>query len=127
VNKIKKSKSFKWWKNKLDEAMSKLVREKNVCEKCGNVYAKFHDAHVVGRRNLTLRWCILNHLCLDAQCHRFWWHEEPLEAATWFQKKFPERYQYLMANKDKIIKRTESDYKEILEAIENKDFKKLIV
>lgn len=119
----------RYWKHKLDPEMSRLVRSKGFCEKCmrrGEI-TMFDDAHVVGRKNLTLRWDILNHLCLCFQCHRFFWHEEPLEAAKWFQEKYPERYKYLMAVKNNIVKRTEEDYENLLQTIRNKDFRKLVI
>jgi hypothetical protein len=119
----------RYWKHKLDPAMSRLIRSKLFCEKCGRrgEITTFDDAHVVGRKNLTLRWDILNHLCLCFQCHRFFWHEEPLESSEWFKKKFPERYQYLLKAKNVTLRRFEEDFKNLLLAIENKDFDKLIV
>jgi len=130
--KSKKSKKPKvhtqgYWKRQLDPLMSKLIRSKLVCERCGRRgdLSTFDDAHVVGRKNLTLRWDILNHLCLCFQCHRYFWHEEPLEAAKWFQEKFPNRYIYLMKAKNIIVKRTEENYKELREWIKNKEIRKL--
>jgi hypothetical protein len=119
----------RYWKRRLDPPMSKLIRSKGFCEKCGRrgEIKMFDDAHVVGRKNLTLRWDILNHLCLCFQCHRFFWHEEPLEAATWFKQKYPERYQYLLKAKNIVLARFETDYKNLLTAIEEKDFDRLIV
>ena len=129
--KVKKPKkhTLRYWKHKLDPEFSKLVRSKLFCEKCGRrgELSTFDDAHVVGRINLTLRWCILNHLCLCFQCHRFFWHEEPLEAARWFKEKFPERYQYLMKAKNIIVQRTEEDYQKLLEDILARNIRSLIV
>jgi hypothetical protein len=105
--------------------MSKLVREKGYCERCGRTDTSFDWSHIVGRKNLTLRWDILNGLCLCFQCHRFFWHEEPLEAHNWFKEKFPERYEYLLRAKNVILNRTEEDYKELYQAILNKDIQKL--
>lgn len=116
----------RYWKNKLDPAMSKLIRKKGVCERCGRTDVTFDWSHVVGRHNLTLRWDILNALCLCFQCHRFFWHEEPLESGAWFKQKFPERWQYLVENRNKIIKRTEEDYKTLLKNIQEENFKALV-
>ena len=68
----------------------------------------------------------MNHLCLCSYCHRFIWHEQPLVSAKWFQDTYPDRYQYLMFVKNFIADRTEEDYKDILDAIQKKDFNRLI-
>lgn len=125
---VKKPKvhSQRYWKHQLDPLMSKLVREKAYCERCGRKDTKvLQDAHVVGRINLALRWDILNHLSLCFQCHKYFWHEEPLESSKWFQDKFPDRYEYLMKAKNIIVKRTEEDYKQLREWIKNKEVNKL--
>jgi hypothetical protein len=118
-----------YWKRKIDPEFSRLIRSKNFCEKCGRKgeMRDFDDAHVIGRKNLTLRWDILNHLCLCFQCHKFFWHEEPLDASGWFQEKFPERYKYLQLAKNVILKRTENDYFELLEDVQNRNFNKLVL
>lgn len=115
----------KYWKHQLDPLMSKLVREKEFCERCGRTNTSFDWSHVVGRKNLTLRWDIINALCLCFQCHKFFWHEEPLESGEWFRNKYPHRYNYLMITKDIILHRTEEDYLKLKEAIVNKDLDSL--
>lgn len=117
-----KPKSWKWWRNKLDEAMGKLVREKKRCEWCGSVTNQMHWAHVIGRTNKTLRWDIFNGMCLCAYCHEWRWHQSPLEAVEWFKSKYPERYDYLMEAKNIVWDWTEDDYRIRLEAIQNKQF-----
>lgn len=32
-------------------------------------------------------------------CHLNWWHKNPMEAAEWFANKFPDRWEYLQANR----------------------------
>ena len=114
-----------YWKRQLDPLMSKLVREKGYCERCKRTTGVLNDAHIIGRINLTLRWDIFNHLCLCYQCHRYFWHEEPLESSQWFQKKYPGRYEYLMKVKNKVNKRTEEDYIQLRKWIKNKKIDKL--
>jgi len=117
----------RWWKARLDPAMSKLIRKKGFCERCGRINTSLDWSHVVGRKNLTLRWDILNALCLCFQCHRYFWHEEPLDSVEWFKIKFPQRWVYLSENKDKVIKRTEEDYKKLLRDIKENNLKALVV
>lgn len=127
LRKALKKHTQRWWKARLDPLMSKLVRQKNFCEKCGRRGTSFDWSHVIGRKNLTLRWDILNALCLCFQCHRFFWHEEPLDAHNWFKDKYPERYEYLLKAKNMTLNRTEQDYIELREAIQNKNIKKLYI
>src|SRR5574342_744519 len=85
-----KSKPVRYWINKLDTAMSLLIREKKRCEWCHSTVNQLQDAHVISRSNKTLRWDIMNHLCLCSHCHRFKWHENPLLANQWFKETYPE-------------------------------------
>lgn len=126
-NKVEKVKGWKWWRNKLDKAMSELVREKRICEWCGSTTNQMNWSHVVGRGNKTLRWDILNALCLCSYCHRFKWHENPLDAMEWFKTKFPERYEYLLWAKNEFVDRTEADLANLLDAINLRKFDKLIL
>lgn len=114
-----------YWKRQLDPLMSRLVREKGFCEKCGRRNGVMNWSHVIGRTNLTLRWDIINALCLCYQCHLYFWHTEPLEATIWFHSKFPERYEYLMKNKNTILNRIEEDYIELKKILMNKEIDKL--
>lgn len=118
--------SISWYTKQLDKEMGQLVRSKGFCERCGRRYDRLEWCHVIGRANKTLRWDIMNALCMDGRCHRFWFHENPLEATEWFAKKFPNRYAYLMRNKNKIVKRTVEDYEQLLDDIKNKRLKKLV-
>jgi hypothetical protein len=108
-----------------DKAISKLIREKGFCEKCGTKNSDFDTAHVVGRKNLTLRWDILNLLCLCRDCHR-WGHAHPKEFRKWFDNKYPERSEYVDSVKNRIIWKSVLDYEELLDNIEKKNFGSLI-
>lgn len=127
TKKVKKPKAHTqgYWKRQLDPIMSKLVREKGFCERCGRQNGVMNWSHVIGRSNLTLRWDIMNALCLCYRCHLYFWHQEPIQAAIWFHSKFPERLVYLNKAKDILLNRTEEDYKELKEWIKNKDLNRL--
>jgi len=45
--------------------------------------------------------------------HINWWHKNPIEAAEWFKKKFPERYDYLFALPRVMVKFSIEDLKDI--------------
>lgn len=122
-----KNPTTRQWIRLLDKAMGKLVREStDTCDHCGGNYKRIEWCHVISRTNKTLRWDIMNALRMDSRCHRFFWHDNPLEATRWFKKKYPVRYTYLMVAKNKILRRTDSDYKELLKSIKNKNVKKLV-
>lgn len=125
MRKTSKEKGVSYYKKRADELLSKLVREKQYCEWCGRTNGTFQCSHVVGRGNLALRYDILNVKCLCAWCH-LRWHANPLESSRWFKSKYPQRYEYLMANKNKTIKRSIDDYKELIKNIKERNIKKLV-
>lgn len=106
-----------------DKEMSKLIRERGKCERCGGT-GKLDCAHVFGRRNRTLRWDVNNLMALCFQCH-FWWHENPTESGGWFRNMWPVRYEYLIKHSNTLTKRTIKDYKELLKTIRSRNFDKL--
>lgn len=116
--------SVKGLVKKCDSEMSKLVRERGKCDRCGRSDTNLHWAHVFGRRNRTLRWDVNNAMALCYPCHN-WWHENPTESGAWFREKYPARYEYLTMHANKITKRTIKDYKQLLEDIKDKNYDKL--
>jgi hypothetical protein len=44
---------------------------------------------------MSLRCEPLNAIPLCYGCHITWWHKSPLEAAAWFNQKYPGRYELL--------------------------------
>lgn len=125
----KKEKSLSWWVKKCDIAISLLIRSRGVCDasdvsSCGG---GLQHAHIVSRTNKTLRYDIINGLSLCYKHHIFWAHKEPLDFVEWFQRKYPERYEYLMASRNIICaNRTVEDYKKILQDIKDKNYKALV-
>lgn len=107
--------------------MSNLVRQKGFCERCGKTeHHLLQHAHVIPRTNLFLRWDIFNALCLCYSCHLFWAHKNPLEFTEWFKNRYPERYAYLMAHKNRTRKWLRQDYEKLFNDIENKNLNNLI-
>lgn len=63
---------------KLDKIVSKIVRSRGSCEKCGlSDYSKLQAAHIYSRTYRSVRWDLLNILCLCAGCH-FHGHKNPV-------------------------------------------------
>lgn len=111
--------SIKYYKKKADKIFGLIIRSRGECEKCGKTEA-LHCAHVVGRKNLALRWDLMNALALCHKHHIFWQHREPLEFTEWFKEKYPNRYEYISMNKNRIVKRTLEDYKELVKMLQEK-------
>lgn len=102
-----KLKTKKTPRKKLIEILDKLVkniakvRDKFICQKCGEKVSgsNCHGSHVKPvSQGHKLRWDELNVKVLCGTCHLYWWHKNPLEAARWFNEKFPDRAKYLDEN-----------------------------
>jgi len=103
-------------KNKADKLVSEIVRLSGQCERCGNTNY-LQCAHIVGRNNHTLRFDLMNVLCLCAGCHR-WGHDNPIFFSEWVKEKYPARFEYLMHNANQLTKRTLSDYEELCQGLQ---------
>jgi 5-methylcytosine-specific restriction endonuclease McrA len=113
------------FQHKCDDEFSKLVRSQGKCERCGSREG-LDAAHVVGRKNLNLRWNILNVICLCRRCHSEFAHRYPKKFSLWFESTYPERVEYLQKTRYLYRKRTMADYEELLSAIKKRDFKSLV-
>jgi 5-methylcytosine-specific restriction endonuclease McrA len=109
------AKKKSYYINKLDKLISLKVRSLGYCERCGNKKT-LQPAHIVSRKNKTLRWDLNNILCLCSSCH-FWSHSDPLGFSLFIETKFPTKYEYVMKNKNRLSHQTAKDYKELLETI----------
>jgi hypothetical protein len=115
-----------WLRNECDVMFSRLVREKRYCEKCGRNDIKLDCAHIIPRGNKTLRWDLINALCLCHRCHRFWAHMNPIDFTEWYKTKYPKRYIYLLKYKNIFTKRTLSDYQKLYKNLKEKNIAKLL-
>lgn len=81
----------------LDNLFSKIVRLRGTyCQKCGTDQ-NLHASHVIPRTFLSVRWDLDNAITLCYRDHIYWWHKHPLEAAAWFEDKWPGRFDILRA------------------------------
>ena len=88
----------------LDKLTKDIVRQRdgNECQHCF-VYCEGSGRHVshvipVSAGN-KLRWEPLNMKILCYHCHINWWHKNPMEASAWFAEAFPDRWEYIQANR----------------------------
>jgi len=105
-------------RNKLDKLWSLKIREKEYCEVCGKIGNNPH--HVVGRRNMTLRFDLRNGVLLCPLHHTFGIqsaHQDPLGFVNWFKNNRPKDLKYLMKQRNIITKRKLPDYLELIEEL----------
>lgn len=107
-------------RDKADLLMSQKVRERGQCERCGSRERLQHHHIVEKSRSSYLRYDFENALCLCSSCHSWWHHIGTLQAADWFKKKFgQERWDYLIAGTQKMVKTNIAFYEEAIERIGN--------
>ena len=62
---------------KLDDIVSRIVRSKGHCERCGcSSYEQLQCCHIYSRKNHSARWDFYNLMCLCAKCHTHF-HDHP--------------------------------------------------
>ena len=72
-------------------------RDQYRCQRNPEHKGQMHGSHVIAvSRDGRLAASPNNIKCLCAHCH-FWWHENPIEAARWFEEYAPERLAELEA------------------------------
>ncbi len=86
--------------SQLDELSKEVVRKRdgNICQKCGRQCegSNRHVSHVIPvSAGMKLRWEPLNMKIMCYHHHINWWHKNPMEAAAWFEDRFPDRWAYL--------------------------------
>lgn len=104
-------------KDKLDKIVSRLVRSKGYCVYCGKVDdSVLHCCHIFSRKKLSVRWNLLNLLCMCASCHAKA-HDSPLLFAEFVRDYLGAiKYEELKKLANTIVKWTECDLQKLLEA-----------
>ena len=112
----------------LDRITPRIVklRDGYRCQRCERLPSSqgCHWAHVYGRSRFSMRWDLLNALCLCFGCHQ-WGHSNPIAFRVWFAGKFPARAPYLeelhrrpvRAIKTEILKNILAQHEEKLQAL----------
>jgi hypothetical protein len=114
--------STKGLKKKLDSLWSELIKREagNKCEVCGR-NESINSHHIVGRRNLRLRWELYNGVSLCAGCHVFKtqsFHQNPIWADEWLRKNRSEDYKLVKQTMNEIKKWTMDEMLELREEFE---------
>ena len=77
-------------------------RDGYICQKCDKEVSgrNCHGSHVIPvSQDGRLACDVLNIKAMCTHCHMFWWHKDPLAAQPWFKSKFPDRWEYLQAQR----------------------------
>jgi hypothetical protein len=90
-------------KNKLDKLWKETIHTRDkFCQVCGQTKSRLNAHHIIGRRNLNLRWELQNGILLCAGDHTLRTksaHQDPLWFSQWFQEEYPERYEHITSNR----------------------------
>lgn len=116
--KVKKDSSAYFIKQ-ADTLFSQLIRKQGYCDYCGKE-ENLQCAHIISRGNWAVRWDPKNALCLCVKHHIYGWHRDPVIYMDWFMKKYPDRYEYLMKEKNRIVKRILPDYQALVDDLKQK-------
>jgi hypothetical protein len=114
--------SKKTVKNKLDKAWSQLVKLQagNKCEVCQGTQS-LNSHHIVGRRNLRLRWETFNGVSLCSGCHVFStqsFHQNPVWADIWLRENRGQDLKLIRTTMNEIQKWSFEDMQEKLEELQ---------
>jgi hypothetical protein len=120
----KKTKVVKLSRSKIKKQLDKLVkdyikqRDNHIDQRSGEKVegVNCHASHVfpVGSCSV-LQFEPLNMIVLSYHNHINWWHKNPIEAAEWFERKFPERLAQLNIMKQTKTKTSTVELQELVE------------
>lgn len=118
LRKKAKSKTRGWYSNKIDEMAKRFAKERDcyICQYSGEQVSgsNAHGSHVIPvSAGLFLRWDLQNIKCLSYHNHINWWHKNPVESGGWFKTFFPDRWEYLQSKRNKLVKITDAELKEL--------------
>ena len=97
-----------------------IERDKSTCQYCGKIVdgSNRHISHVIPKSmGNRLRWDLINLKVLCFHHHLHFWHKNSVEAGEWFQKKFPERWAYLLKHKNETVKWKIDGYIKMIEEL----------
>lgn len=106
----------------LDKLCSKIVRSVGECQYCGcPEYSKLHCAHIYTRKWRSVRWDLLNMICLCASCHLSF-HDKPVEFQEFVVQYLGEvKYQELKIRANTNKKWTEQEMYEYYKALKTQN------
>ncbi len=100
-------KKYKGAKGKCDAIFSKIIRKRNICERCGSK-DWLQTSHIISRRFSATRTDIENAQCLCAKCHRFF-TDHPVEFGRWIFKSVGEEHYDALKRKSEAVTKMDWD------------------
>lgn len=114
------------FKKTVQDEFNAMIARGKPCAKCGNRYDVMHCSHVRSIGSYpNIRYDVFNVLPMCARHHKWWWHEEPLDASDWFRKNYRSRDEYLQIAKNIPRHYKMEDVKQVREWIRNREIDKL--
>lgn len=106
-------------KRKLDKEVSRIVRARGNCAKCGETeFEKLQAAHIFSRSNHAVRFDLDNVVCLCSRCH-WWGHKNPVLFGEFVIEYLGElKYEALKQRALAIKKWSVPDYQSYLEMLQ---------
>lgn len=108
---------IKTLRNKAEKLWIKIIHLKGSCERCGKT-GVLHAHHIIGRKNIRLKYDLRNGCLLCAGCHKLSSksaHEDPIEFMFWLMNNRNEDYNYLIEHKEELVFNV--DYEGIIEKL----------
>lgn len=107
-------------KQYLDRLWRNIIKQKAnfTCEMCGRKDKRLNSHHIVGRKNLSIRWWIPNGICLCVSCHMFdksSAHENSIYFLEWLKNTKGEKFIKELKNKSRIVYGFVEHYEEVLD------------
>lgn len=82
------------------------LRDGMKCCKTGRTDGVLQVAHIFSRRYMNTRWEPDNVVLLASGIHIFWAHKHPADFISWFEDKYPERWEKIKRMRMEIVKVT---------------------
>ena len=96
-----------------DKWFSDVVRFKGYCEHCKRSDLRLECCHIHGRRKKSVRWDLMNAVCMCSGCHRTM-TENPTTFVKWLSQYFGENHLEILQEKaNGILKTNDSVRKEV--------------
>ncbi len=113
-------KSATYWRKKCVAHAKNEAKERDgyACVRCGRSKQggfAMHGSHIYPEGTyVSMSADTDNLLCLCYMCHFQWWHKNPLDAAIWFKKNYPELLKKLRKRSQKsVVVNWEKRWKEL--------------
>lgn len=117
-NKVKKQSLPTYQSKTCLDLWKAIVKRKGMCEVCGKKGNGLNAHHIIGEKNLTLKFDVINGVALCPGHHKLFResaHEDWIWFMFWLMTNRPDDYNYLFTKREEEIKKV--DYGNILKKL----------